>query len=138
MNARRNLLRARLRDRGDERCDGEPKGDPLDEPIPSPIAAHLPAPFLLTSAADAHKTVEPLLFFPTKRLRLSSGMSEGMASYHASSKSEREFSALFLLATQAGGSLHLHQSKGKHDEGSGDALLPQKRGKQYADSYTVT
>lgn len=26
----------------------------------------------------------------------------------------------------------------KHNEGSGDALLPQRRGKQYADSYTVT
>src|SRR4051812_32456264 len=59
----RALVDPRLRDRGCDRCDGEPEGEPLDEPIPSPIAAHLPAPFLLTSTADAHKTGETPLSF---------------------------------------------------------------------------
>src|SRR5215217_6095457 len=46
------LIHTCLRDGSRERCDGKPEGDPLDKPIPFPIAAHLPAPFLLTSTAD--------------------------------------------------------------------------------------
>jgi hypothetical protein len=62
----RAFVDLRLRDGGCDRCDGEPEGEPLDEPILSPIAAHLPAPFLLTSTADAHKTDELRSFFPNQ------------------------------------------------------------------------